>query len=186
MPLIHPRINRRSVRSRSAARRHQTGLIMVVAMLFALLILVLGVSTAATTIFSEKMAGNQRNHSLAFEAAQAAILQAEAHLNATGVLIHGAAPGGTGTGDYAYSDTSLPHGDPGISCYLSSFNWSANATSVTVTINGVAKTAYYVIETTTASLPTNTQNATNGYRITGYATGGSSDASALVQTTYIR
>jgi type IV pilus assembly protein PilX len=175
----------RSIRLGTA--RRQKGVVLILALLFALAILILGGSAVRTVVQAEKMGGNLRNQSMSFEAAEAAVLAAEGHLNVTPALSHGAVgTGGTGTGDYEAGN--IPTGtstDPGTTAAWSSFTWnSTNATAVTVTVNGVSRTAYYVIEALPA--PTSGHSVTEAYRVTAYAQGGSSEAATLLQTTYTR
>ena len=86
----------------SAAR--QKGVVLILALLFALAILILGGSAVRTVLMAEKMGGNMRNQSLSFQAAEAAILAAEAHLSTTLALSRTVGSGtGTGAGDYGTS-----------------------------------------------------------------------------------
>ena len=174
----------------SPARQKGVGLIL--ALLFALAILILGGSAVRTVLMAEKMGGNMRNQSLSFQAAEAAILAAEAHLSTTMALNRTVGSGtGTGAGDYgtsAITSTSTSsNSDTGSAAFWAGFTWSkTNATAVSVSVNGVDRTAYYVIEALGTPALVNGSTATEAYRVTAYAEGGSAEAATLLQTTYTR
>jgi type IV pilus assembly protein PilX len=157
--------------------RRQQGVVLILALLFALAILILGGSAVRTVVMAEKKGGNLRNQSMSFEAAEAALLAAESHLKDTSPLVHEAAT----PGDYPAGVTPLgANVDGGLAASWSGFGWAANATTVAVTVNGVNKNAYYVIETLGAPA------GTEAFRVTAYAQGGSSEAASLLQSTYTR
>ncbi|MCC5872074.1 MAG: hypothetical protein JJU22_06730 [Gammaproteobacteria bacterium] len=68
---------------RRSARRHdaQRGMALFLALVVLLIITVLGVSGLQTTTLEERMAANSRDRDLAFQAAEAALLDAERFLN---------------------------------------------------------------------------------------------------------
>lgn len=68
----------------SARRHRQQGVVLVVGMVFLLIMVLIGVSAIQTTTLDEKMAGNARDRSLAFQAAEAALRDAERDLSNTG------------------------------------------------------------------------------------------------------
>lgn len=53
--------------------RQQRGFVLIVALVLLLVLTVLGLAAAQTTSLEERMAGNARNHDLAFQAAEAAL-----------------------------------------------------------------------------------------------------------------
>jgi len=57
---------------RTAIRRQQ-GVVLIVALVLLLVLTVLGLAASQTTSLEERMAGNARNHDLAFQAAEAAL-----------------------------------------------------------------------------------------------------------------
>jgi type IV pilus assembly protein PilX len=164
---------------RALSRRRQQGVVLILALLFALAILILGGSAVRTVVMAEKQGGNLRNQSMSFEAAEAAMLAAESHLSNTSPLDHAAAPGDYGPGEFPLGAKV----DGGLTASWSGFDWAANATAVVVTVNGVNKpaSAYYVIETLVAPAPN-----IEAFRVTAYAQGGSSEAASLLQSTYTR
>jgi type IV pilus assembly protein PilX len=169
------------VAPRNLPRGRQQGVVLILALLFALAILILGGSAVRTVVMAEKKGGAMRNHSLSFEAAEAALLAAESHLQTTSPLVHDE----TAKGDHGPSDAPpLGEGvDAALATAWSGFDWQHDASEVSVTVNGVTQTAYYVIETLGAP-PAG--SVTEAYRVTAYAQGGSSEAASLLQSTYTR
>ena len=161
----------------------QQGVVLIMALLFALAVVILGGSAVRTIVLAEIKAGNIRNQNMSFNAAEATMISAEQHLKDTPSLSHGT----TGKGDYGQADLDqLPNNvDRWQSSAWKDFKWTvaSNATAVTVKVNGVEKTGYYVIEW----LPvTPAPNVTEAYRITVYAQGGNSAADSILQSTYTR
>lgn len=60
--------------------RNQKGAVLVVALIMLLLLTILGVSSMQNTSLQEVMAGNTRDHTVAFESAELALREAEAKL----------------------------------------------------------------------------------------------------------
>lgn len=60
----------------------QQGFVLVVALILLLVLTILGLAAAQSTSLEERMAGNYRNHTLAFQAAEAGIRAAESCLSA--------------------------------------------------------------------------------------------------------
>lgn len=69
------------IQTRLAFRRHQAGAILFVSLIFLIVLTGLGLTALRMAKLEEKMTGNQREHSLAFEAAESALRQAEDYLN---------------------------------------------------------------------------------------------------------
>ena len=167
---------------RALSGRRQQGVVLILALLFALAILILGGSAVRTVVLAEKKGGNLRNQSMSFEAAEAAMLAAETHLKNTSPLVHKTIAGDYGPGDAPPLGAGV---DGGLTKSWSGFAWTTagNATEVAVTVNGVNKKAYYVIETLAAPAPGAVNEA---FRVTAYAKGGSAEAASLLQSTYTR
>ena len=64
----------------SPARRQQ-GAVLIISMIILLLLTILGVTSMQSTNLEERMAGNMRDRHVAFEAAEAAIADAESFLD---------------------------------------------------------------------------------------------------------
>lgn len=65
----------------SSPPRRQQGVVLIVSLVLLLVLTVLGIAAIQSTSLEERMAGNQRAHQLAFEAAEAALRQGEQALN---------------------------------------------------------------------------------------------------------
>jgi type IV pilus assembly protein PilX len=59
--------------SSNIAQQAQRGFVLIVAMILLLLLTILGLAAAQSTMLEERMAGNARNHQLAFQAAEAGL-----------------------------------------------------------------------------------------------------------------
>jgi type IV pilus assembly protein PilX len=89
---------------RYSAHSRQRGAVLVIALLFLTILTILGVTAMTTTTYEERLAGNARDSSTAFQAAEAALRDARRDLN--GIVVPAAwAPrnppisGKTGFGD---------------------------------------------------------------------------------------
>jgi type IV pilus assembly protein PilX len=162
--------------------RREHGAALVVALVLLLLMTVLGVSAIRTTTLQERMAGNLRDSNLAFQSA-------EAGLRAGEQLLEGAVPPFTG----ANGLLQVQEGAGKVE-FWNAYNWAGNSR----TASGVADVAddpQYVVEELPVSLSSANGSLVEGgggvgeagfYRITARAVGGSTDAVAILQTTYRR
>ena len=69
-----------------AIRRRQSGVALVISLIFLLLMTLLSTSTMRSATMQEKMAGNTRDYNLGFQSAEAALREAEEYLRTTAVL----------------------------------------------------------------------------------------------------
>ena len=129
------------------------------------------------------MAGNLRDKSLAFQAAESALKAAEASLPPA--LL----PTNSGTGGI-YSVNPTPNLNE-TEIVKDSF-WTTNpvATSTVIGLgNGIAAPLYIIqdmgIICTTTTLPCPASDQKQTYRVTARATGGSTNAVVILQSTYI-
>lgn len=88
--------------------RHQRGIVLAVGLIFLLVLTVIGLTSIRTTALDEKMAGNARDRNLAFQAAEAALRDAERR--ASGF------PGLTGFSTDCGASTTTNTADDGL-CY---------------------------------------------------------------------
>lgn len=72
--------NKRPIISSFESGNKQQGAVLAVALIFLLVLTLLGVSSMKSTLLEEKMAGNMRDQSLAFQAAEAALRDGEAFI----------------------------------------------------------------------------------------------------------
>ncbi len=70
--------------NQSFGRDHQQGIALVVGLIFLLLMTLIGVTAIQTTSLDERMAGNVRDRNLAFQAAEAALRDAEQDIRGIG------------------------------------------------------------------------------------------------------
>lgn len=156
------------------AAMSQSGAVLIVSLIMLLLLTIIGMSSMQTTTLEEKMAGNMRNKSIAFQNAEAALRAAEGFLSNTANL-----PIFNNTNG-RYSINGTP---PGVND-----NW-ANFSSVSYAgaSNEANSPPQYVIQRMpdTGGSLTEFQES-QIYRITSRAVGGSDNAVVVVQSIYRR
>ena len=170
----------------------QKGATLFTALMFLIMLTVLGVNVAQLSVSEERMAGNTRSRDLAFQAASAALKYVELNLAANDTLKANLPtnPGLTGNSQaglpagYRYIDVCLPNtaaywnGTGAPDCNSTpgtqSFSWtSTTAASSKHTLQQVAEQPLFVLE----RLP-NAADGSEIYRVTARGVGG--DASAVV------
>ena len=156
--------------------RDERGVVLVIALIMLVMITMIGVSTMQTTTQEERMAGNTRDRSKAFLAAEAAVQFCLAKAKAGTAALAAA-----GITSLTPSTTATPQWDD-----AGTTNGWTNSNSIEVDIG-----------TTGTSLSTQGTEVTknkprcmvedltnNSYRVTGRATGGSADTVVMLQATY--
>ena len=161
------------------------------ALIFLVLLTLLGVSAMQTATMEERMAGNMRNENLAFQAAEAALRDAED-------LLGGAAPPTTfnGTGGLydqlasAWPGRDSPRGWAGWTATDAPYlTYRADRNSADTSIAGVAEAPRYVIErlppvNVSASLDPTKVDIRTVFRITARGVGGTANAVVILQSTF--
>ncbi len=172
-------------RSHFGAPARQSGATLVVALIMLMVLTLLGTTAMQSTTMEERMAGNTRDRNVAFQAAEAALREAERFLNQP-VL-----PAFAGT-----NGLYQPTQGAGARTW-ESVDWT-DATAVTVysegALDGVptARLPAYIIEElpavfdTSGSLEAGTALSNEFYRATARATGSTAGAVVILQTTYKR
>jgi type IV pilus assembly protein PilX len=166
------------------ARAAQHGAVLVVALVFLLLMTLLGVTAMRGTTLQERMAGNLRDNNLALQAAEAALREGEQFLQ------QAALP------PFAGADGLLqPQSESGQAEYWEGYDWDGNS-RVAATFDGVAQgpaaAPRYVIEELPPVVATGDSQKFGAlpdvgfYRVTAYAVGGTTDAVSIIQSTYRR
>lgn len=117
------------------SRHGQSGSALIVALLILIVMTVLGLTAMGGSGMQEKMAGNNRDLALAFQAAEAALRDGESYYENTVVSL-GAAFDGTNTG--LYPEGSNPQ-------VFNDATWT-NSRVYSGAIDGVASTPRYIIE----------------------------------------
>ena len=189
----------------------QKGSVLIVSLVFLLLLTIVGVSAMNMTNLEEKMTGNFRDHDLAFQTAEAALLDGEAFVEAT-FDINQALTNPACTGANCYTDAC----DEGL-CFHGTFNnsstpvsdctsgteqewedssiWSdtSNTREMDTQIEGTVRNARYIVEFR-CFVPRDPTNANPdpdvfaqwvpAFRITALASGASTDAQVMLQSVY--
>ena len=124
--------------TRSLAR--QQGAVLMTGLIFLIILTLLGTTALQGTLLEEKMAGNLRDETLAFQAAEAALRSGERFLEQVTI------PAFDGSdGLYHHADSPAP--DP-----ASWQEWETGSRTVDITMGGVANQPRYFIEQL-ASIP---------------------------------
>lgn len=161
-------------------RQTERGAVLVVAMIFLLILTLLGITAMSTTTLQERMAGNLRDNNLAFQSAESALRDGE------GVLQQATIP----VFDNTDGLLTLQSGSARAS-YWNAYDWDGNSRTAPA-IAGTAEVPRYVIEEL-PPVPAEGDSLRFGalpdvgfYRVTARAVGGSTDAVSILQATYRR
>ncbi|WP_265944217.1 pilus assembly PilX family protein [Dechloromonas sp. A34] len=130
-----------------SAVHSQKGISLVVSLLILVMVTLLALSVVNTSIFEERMAGNTRDRSLAFESAEYAMREAQSFLSAA-VLPPFTTTGGSTGGYYRDLNTS-PTGQTEEVYWRDNHNWTANsvaATKVSGVLSGQTQPRYVIEE----------------------------------------
>ena len=177
---------------------NQNGGALIVSLVMLLVMTVIGVAAMQTTSLEEKMAGNARDRDLAFQAAETALRAGETWLRTAAQAIPSGevpcigttASGLDATGCYASDVSQIP-------AWKSIDNqnfWDdpAWATSYPNTLAQIRTNPSYIVERLQFMDDARSGGLEAGrpplqsyyYRITAHGTGGTTDAVAIVQSTY--
>ena len=182
--------NPRTQRQQPIGSRRQQGVALFIALVVLLIITILGISGLQTTTLEERMAASARDRDIAFQAAEAALAQAEIFVQGIGV---------TGLAPFDLNTAGLyrPQTDPAVDDWWEVVDWQNDPSlpTVGVAINGVAAQPRYIVEYQTRVLAgddaLNVSNVgasvgapTDIFRVTAYGTGGSVRAKVMLQATY--
>ena len=158
----------------------QQGVALIVALIFLGVLAILGVAIARNSSMEERMAGNTRDRDLAFQAAEAALKDAEADLF-PGFLAN--AFDGTTPGLIQYVANA---NDP---AYWRAYNWDAASQEATTALANVEAKPRYVIEKKPNTIvppvpPSVTPTTVQHFRVTARGVGGSADTIVILQSEY--
>lgn len=191
--------------------RSDRGSVLIVSLVFLLLLTIVGVSAMNMTNLEEKMSGNFRDHDLAFQSAETALLDAEEFVETTFDVDRALTdPACAGTncyssscngglcfhGDFKSSSTPVSSCDAGITKeWENSAIWTdtSKTRSIQTQVTGTVENARYIIEFRCFE-PRDPTNAnpdpaifaqwSPAFRITAVASGSSTDAQVMLQSTY--
>jgi type IV pilus assembly protein PilX len=159
--------------------RQQRGATLIVALIFLMVLALLGATAAQNSVLEERMAGNTRDRDLAFQAAEAALKDAELNIATLRTQM------GTGPGLVIADSCAVPNVPP---CYLShgndaaywtnTFVWNTtNARNPTQSLNQVAAQPLYMVERMPGGA-----GGLETYRVTARGVGKSANAIAITQS----
>lgn len=171
----------------------QRGVVLVVSLIMLLLLSIVGITAMQTTQLEEKMAGNQRNLNLAFQAAESALRSGEGWISGRMTRPNPAAALTDYTGCSGSQDVWQLEG-------LGSFPdvnskdhqwWQTCGNTFSGSISGVATAPNYIIEEQrfvpdSLVMGTGIPPGRYYYRLTSRGTGGTDLAQAFLQVTYLR
>jgi type IV pilus assembly protein PilX len=156
----------------------QSGAVLVISLIMLLLLTMIGVSSSQNAGMEERMAGNSRDKNLAFQAAESALRAAESSLPRPSTDF--TAAGTNGLYSTPPTNTSLS------SQILTDGFWGAGTTAISYTGFSTSTSPRYIIQdlgcfSLTPPCPAGSQH---NYRITAYATGGTTAAVAILQSIF--
>jgi type IV pilus assembly protein PilX len=169
--------------------KRERGVALFISLVVLLIITIIGVSAVQTTTLEERMAANARDHDIAFQAAESALMSAEGFVE---TLQPADVPSFGGNTDGKY----LPAG-AGNQPRWETVDWTGDATipEADDVIPGVSDQPKYIVEYLTQLAPDEDElnlsniGGTSGaptdiFRITARGAGGSTRAQVLLQVTY--
>jgi type IV pilus assembly protein PilX len=183
----------------NSARSSQGGFVLIVALILLLVLTILGLAAAQSTSLQERMAGNARDHDLAFQAAEAGLRAAQDCLN-SGMAMCASFSSNT-AGTYLFNPGAPPPPSTNTTPLWEVAGFWSNPSNVlsyqTVTgsnLQYVAAQPEFIIEQMPpVAVPGGNigQQQFGGgsptiqlYRITSFGTGGDSSATSMLQSTY--
>ncbi len=172
--------------------RGQNGIALVTSLLVLVLVTLLALSAVSTSVFEERMAGNTRDRSLAFESAEYALREAQDFL-AGSVLPSFSSTGGASGAYYRDLNTS-PSGQKEEVYWRDTHDWNAHAITATKTngvLSGQAQPKYVIEEYPAISCVGFSKKwppppPRNVYRVTARAQGQTTEAVVILQSWYDR
>jgi type IV pilus assembly protein PilX len=173
---------------RHTLRSRQTGSALIISLLILIVMTLIGITGMGTSGLEEKMAGNDRDAALAFQAAEAALRDGEAYYNSAAIQSPAAAFDGTNAG-------LIPQGtNPDV---LADGTWG-NSRTYSGNIDEVNTQPRYIIEMLGVVGDTANDVNVQGYgessglgnvtavRVTARGTGGSDNTVVTLQSNYGR
>ncbi len=166
-----------------ATRHAQKGMVLIMSLLFVLVLALIGVSSTQTASLELKLAVNDRDRGLAFQAAEAALMDAENFLRNTDPLP--AFDGSEAGLVQAAGVDSTPR--------WWSLDWATESRAYSGTLEGISEPPRYLIEELPpmpmpgGSLQSNVPLTEKGwYRITARGSGATTSSTVVLQSVYKR
>lgn len=166
----------------------QQGAVLIIGLIMLLLLTIIGISSIRGTDLQERMAGNARDHNVAFQAAEAAVRSGESYLSGTSI-----GPYSSGVG--YHEDLTGPNSP----VFWAKADWNSKSVKLADnSLKAVSDQPSYAIEQLKVSIsPGNYGSGIDQrsldsmaekevYRVTGRGLGSTENSEALIQTTFIR
>jgi type IV pilus assembly protein PilX len=169
-------------RHRLSADRER-GAALIVALVFLVILALLGTSGSMNSTMQERMASNTRNRDLAFQGAEHALVAADTWIKTrTKAALDTAAAASLNDGIRSGGET---HAND-LSYWNGTFNWSsADLRGPTTNLDGLAAQPRYAVEKMPdGTCPSDSLKTCSFYRVTARGVGGTSDAVVILQTMY--
>jgi type IV pilus assembly protein PilX len=151
----------------------QRGVTLIMALIFLAVLMLLGVTVAQNTSMEERMAGNTRDRDLAFQAAEAALEDAETAL--AGYLANPF--DGSTTGLIAFNAANATD-----ATYWNAYNWAGASQTASTSLAHVVEQPRYVIEKKPNTGPVG--SPIQHFRVTARGVGGSVSTVVILQAEY--
>lgn len=167
---------------RLSKKTQQKGATLFTALVFLIMLTLLGANVAQMSNLEERMSGNTRNRDLAFQAAEGALTYVEQNL-AAGDNIRSklpAPPNITTGGEVATGLLNIDVDLPNTVEYWNGFDWSNESIEADIVVNQVASKPRYVVERfpDVGTAP----NIKEKYRVTARSEGGDSTTVVILQS----
>lgn len=165
-------------------KRQQSGIALIISLVMLALLAIITIVAMQVTSLEEKMAGNARNHNIAFQAAESALREAEALINGGGTEFY---PLKLSSGPF--QNTTAPvcvSGLCGVTEPLQSESFPSVAGKQTA-VSGIANIVAepeYIIELIRVDPSTDSGRVYATFRITTQAWGGDINSLVQLQSTY--
>lgn len=176
--------NAESRLSATAGKNSQQGITLVIAMIFLLILTLLGVTAMQSTVVEERIAGNTRDKDVAFQSAEAGLRAGELYVftnacTAAGIVFPGPGLinniGGAAGAGVQYGNAS----------YWMTQPWDATDSIASGTaLAGVVTPARYVVELISGGSGPQFVGTTLVYRITARGAGATAGSVSILQSTY--
>lgn len=170
----------------------QRGAVLLVGLVMLLMMTIVGLAAMRGSSMQELMAGNMRDHNLAFQAAEAALRAGEEELNGVSVPSFG----GSASGYYKAED--LDREGQSWSAFWEQYPWDDDSVQTDMDIPWISREPRYVIEEVTAIMLAGADGGaidfesslkaeeTVFYRITSQGFGGTDTTRVILQSTFKR
>ncbi|WP_413701434.1 PilX N-terminal domain-containing pilus assembly protein [Psychromonas sp. KJ10-10] len=188
----------------------QKGEIIIISLIMMLLLTIVGLTGVRISNLEERMSGNFRDHEIAFQSAEATLVEAEAFVENTTFVVGNFQSGCTGsqcftstcTNGLCFNGSFPTTGAPASSCSAGLTNpwedwalWTdgSGKYKLATSLTGTSSAAKYIVEFRCFMVRDDTNSDPNAnliaewaysFRITALARGGTADSQVMLQTTY--